>query len=111
MPCLIAVLRLLLDYLVPLTFHFYTISTIPSYFYYYIIVILALQHLPFIGVNPKVYNPFPLTSTYHHKIYLLHSLVFSKKLLRHPRDICFMLTGEFFFFNLRRGSDNVHSAL
>lgn len=59
--------------------------------YYYRIVILALEHLPFIGVNPKVYKPFPPPSTYHNKIYLLHNLVFSKKFLKCPRNIfvCF----------------------
>lgn len=47
---------------------------------HYYVVILTLQHLPLVKVNPKVYNPSPHTSTYHQKIDLLDRLAFSKKL-------------------------------
>ena len=101
-PCLIAILRLLLDCFacahLPLPLHLLLLYHFHNSFllYYLRIVILALQHLPFIGVNPKVHNPFPLPSTYHHKIYLLHNLVFSKKFLNCPRNICLLSGGNFF---------------
>lgn len=46
-----------------LSFHVCGISTVLSYLQYCIVAVLTLQCLSSVGVNPKVYNPSPLTST------------------------------------------------